>query len=349
MLYPVSVCMIAKNEGKHMEECLKHLMPYDMEILVADTGSTDKTKEIALKYTDKVYDFAWVNDFSAARNFCASKASNDWILVVDCDEYVEKLDKKLLNEYMQKAATSAGKIRIRNLARRNNGEATYVDEDIIRIYNKKYYEFDYPIHENVVPKKDAGIQLTCFQAPIVVIHHGYNIDEETMKKKQERNLELLYKALENDPDRQAYTYFQIGQSLQVLGDINKAIESYEKSLSIDDDTSNQYVQMCITQLATAYAQIDKPKKAVEVMERYNERIKTARFTYTYGLALLGIQDFLKALMQLVLATTMPDKDTLGEDLLQCYQYIIKLYQMYGEIQMAKDFEKRYEEIISGKC
>ncbi len=344
MSYPVSVCIIAKNEEKHMEECLKHLMPYDMEIIVVDTGSTDKTKEIALEYTDKVYDFEWINDFSAARNFCASKASNDWILVIDCDEYVEKLNKELLSEYMQKVPDYASKIRIRNLAKRNNGEATYVDEDIVRFYNKKYYEFDYPIHENVMPKKDAGIQLACFQAPIEVIHHGYNIDGEAMKKKQEQNLELLYKALESEPDRQAYTYFQIGQSLQVLGDINKAIESYEKSLLIYDDTSNQYVQMCITQLATAYAQIDEPKKAVEVMERYKDRIKTARFTYTYGLALLGIQDFLKALMQLVLATTMPDKDSLGEDLLQCYQYIIKLYQMYGEDKMAEDFRKRYEEV-----
>ena len=132
MSYPVSVCIIAKNEEKHIEECLKHLLPYDMEIIVVDTGSTDKTKEIAHKYTNNVFDFAWINDFSAARNFCANKATNDWILVIDCDEYVEKIDTKLLRMYMQKYPKIAGKIRLRNIARRNNGKTGYVNEDIIR-------------------------------------------------------------------------------------------------------------------------------------------------------------------------------------------------------------------------
>ena len=83
---PVTVCIIAKNEEKYIEQCLRYLLPYEMEIVVVDTGSTDRTKEIAMKYTDKVYDFTWINDFSAARNFAASKASNNWILSVDCDE-----------------------------------------------------------------------------------------------------------------------------------------------------------------------------------------------------------------------------------------------------------------------
>lgn len=63
---PVSVCIIAKNEEKFIEDCLKHLLPYGMEIIVADTGSTDRTKEIAEKYADRVVDFEWVNDFAAA-------------------------------------------------------------------------------------------------------------------------------------------------------------------------------------------------------------------------------------------------------------------------------------------
>ena len=82
---PVSVCIIAKNEEKHIEECLKRLMPYGFEIVVTDTGSTDRTVEIAKKYTDNVYFFEWVKDFSAARNFCAEKASMDVLLVYAFD------------------------------------------------------------------------------------------------------------------------------------------------------------------------------------------------------------------------------------------------------------------------
>ena len=88
---PVSVCIIAKNEEKYIEQCLRHLLPFGMEIVVVDTGSNDRTRDIALKYTDQVFDFEWINDFSAARNFAASKAKNNWILVVDCDEYPEEV------------------------------------------------------------------------------------------------------------------------------------------------------------------------------------------------------------------------------------------------------------------
>ena len=99
---PVTVCIIAKNEEKHIEECLKHLKKYDLEVVVTDTGSTDRTKEIAEKYADKVVDFPWINDFAAARNFCASHASNNWIIAIDCDEYVNSIDVRILRILMQK-------------------------------------------------------------------------------------------------------------------------------------------------------------------------------------------------------------------------------------------------------
>ena len=89
---PISVCIIAKNEEKYLEGCLKRLKPYGFEIIVTDTGSDDSTKEIAARYADKVLDFEWIGDFSAARNFCAEHASNNWILAIDCDEYLNKAD-----------------------------------------------------------------------------------------------------------------------------------------------------------------------------------------------------------------------------------------------------------------
>lgn len=76
----ISVCLIGKNEANVLEKCLQALVPYPWEIVFTDTGSTDETKAIATRYTKNVYDFEWIGDFSAARNFCAEKASNDWIL-----------------------------------------------------------------------------------------------------------------------------------------------------------------------------------------------------------------------------------------------------------------------------
>ena len=86
----ISVCMIVKNEEKNLAACLDCLQGIADEIVIVDTGSTDATKEIAAKYTDKLYDFAWVDDFSAARNFAFSKATMDYIYSADADERLDE-------------------------------------------------------------------------------------------------------------------------------------------------------------------------------------------------------------------------------------------------------------------
>lgn len=86
----ISLCMIVKNEEKVLARCLDSLRDLMDEIIIVDTGSTDHTREIALKYTDKVYDFPWINDFSAARNFAFSKASCEYIYSADADEVLNE-------------------------------------------------------------------------------------------------------------------------------------------------------------------------------------------------------------------------------------------------------------------
>ena len=74
-----SLCMIVKNEQNVLARCLDSMADLMDEIIIVDTGSQDTTKEIAAKYTDKIYDFAWIDDFAVARNFAASKAQMDYI------------------------------------------------------------------------------------------------------------------------------------------------------------------------------------------------------------------------------------------------------------------------------
>lgn len=150
---PISVCIIAKNEEKYIEECLKKLQPYGFEIVVTDTGSTDATRKIAAKYADKVVDFAWINDFSAARNFCADQASNNWILTLDCDEYVESVDIRILRILLQKKPKEVGVIRLKNLQLRDNDQLGYSLDDLPRLYNRNYYHYEKPIHEQLVSIK----------------------------------------------------------------------------------------------------------------------------------------------------------------------------------------------------
>ncbi len=86
----VSICMIVKNEEEFLARCLDSVRDFAEEIIIVDTGSTDKTKVIAAKYTDKIYDFTWTGDFAAARNFAFSKATMDYIYSVDADEVVDE-------------------------------------------------------------------------------------------------------------------------------------------------------------------------------------------------------------------------------------------------------------------
>ena len=82
--------MIVKDEEEVLKNCLDSIKKIVDEIIIVDTGSTDNTKNIAYKYTHKVYDFIWENDFSKARNYAISKATKDYILWLDADDYLNK-------------------------------------------------------------------------------------------------------------------------------------------------------------------------------------------------------------------------------------------------------------------
>lgn len=339
---PVTVCIIAKNEEKHIEECLKHLKKYDLEVVVTDTGSTDRTREIAEKYADKVVDFPWINDFSAARNFCASHASNNWIIAIDCDEYVNSIDVRILRILMQKYPRHSGVLRIKNLVPGNDGSTGYVTDDVPRMYNKNYYHFASPIHEQIFsndPTK-ADDTIEAFLLPIEVVHHGYIVTGDDMKRKQERNLSMLEESIKKDPTN-GYYYFQVGQSNFVLGNIDTALESYEKALSLVESTENLYVPELIMSLSKAYRAKGRIKDAIAILEQYKDIYDTAKFYYTYATMLREDQQILKALAVYIKVTVMKDVDTLGASLTSCYAYIINIYESMGNKQMAELFHKQF--------
>lgn len=99
----ISLCMIVKNEERVLARCLNSVLRVVDEIIIVDTGSTDKTKQIASKYSDKVFDFKWCDDFSAARNFAFSKAERDYILWLDADDVLLPHDLEKLTDLKQRA------------------------------------------------------------------------------------------------------------------------------------------------------------------------------------------------------------------------------------------------------
>ena len=151
---PISICIIMKNEEKHLELFLssiqEHMGNYPYELILVDTGSTDHTKEIASCYTDKIYHFQWINDFSAARNYSLQCASYDWVLVLDCDEYITVLDTSCFDRMIQQCPQGIGMLSRQNHFEQAAADSIYMDE-VERFFNRKLFHYEAEIHEQVRP------------------------------------------------------------------------------------------------------------------------------------------------------------------------------------------------------
>lgn len=342
---PVSVCMIAKNEERYIETCLKHLLPYGMEIVVVDTGSTDRTKEIAKKYTDQVYDFVWINDFAAARNYAAAKAHNNWILVLDCDEYIQSLDEKALRICMQQHIRHVGMLELHNMKTLENGEKTYHADKVPRFYNRNFFEYRFRIHEQITPKNQLNlseVRLLTYPLPALAEHYGYDIPPEEMRVKQYRNLELLKSSIGETPFDD-YLYFQMGQSYYVLQDYETAIRCYQKCLELNDNFEKGFMKLAVMSYARALEQLARFEEEKKLLLAYEDKMQTAEFFYTLGSTYQNLGDNLEALLMLVKVTQMPDFDTLGESAYDTYVRIMQIHGFMGNQEGVSHFKKRLEE------
>ncbi len=308
---PFSICIIAKNEARHMDIFLssisKHFTGCNYEIVLVDTGSTDDTIKIAGKYTDKIFHFDWINDFSAARNFSLSCASNDWILVLDCDEYVEELNPKGFEALISRYPKSVGMISRKNHYEQNGTDSIYTD-DVERFFNRKYFHYEAIIHEQV--RAIDGSSFERVALPLVVDHCGYNGTWEDLKKKAERNNELLLKMLEETPE-DPYLYFQIGQSYNMLRDDEKACYYYGKGLEYDVDPKVEYVQMMVIGYGYALLHLERYDEALLFQNIYDEFATTADFVCLMGLIYLRKGMIVQAMSEFLKATTFSTARTEG--------------------------------------
>lgn len=147
----ISVCMIVKDEEKQLRGCLDSLRPIADEIVIVDTGSTDSTKDIAREYTDLVYDFPWIDDFAAARNFAFSKATKEYIYSADADEVIDEANIRLflrVKEFLP-PETEIVQMHYLNLMEENT---VYSSKRELRpkLYRRlRTFEWINPIHETV--------------------------------------------------------------------------------------------------------------------------------------------------------------------------------------------------------
>ncbi len=147
----ISLCMIVKNEEKVLARCLDSIAGLMDEIIIVDTGSTDNTKKIAEKYTKNIYDFEWVDDFSAARNFSFSKATKDYIYVADADEVIDEENRQKFKDLKRLLLPEIEIVQMKYCNQLANGTAYNFDEELRPKLYKRLREFIWtePVHEMV--------------------------------------------------------------------------------------------------------------------------------------------------------------------------------------------------------
>lgn len=187
----VSACMIVRDEEKMLPQCLKSIKWVD-ELIVVDTGSTDKTVEIAESFGAKVYYHPWENDFSLHRNQSIGYSTGDWILIIDADEkYASKVKKKLFKKRLAKMHPSVNCLAV-NITEKGK---TRLDTSWLGL---RFFRKSSGIQYKGIVHNKASYDGGCAGTDIIIEHYGYSLNKESMAKKHKRTEKLLFDRLEID-------------------------------------------------------------------------------------------------------------------------------------------------------
>ena len=286
-----SVCYITKNEEKNLAQSLHQLIrvmgkPAEKgyEILVLDTGSMDRTADVAVSYGARVEDFEWIKDFSAARNAAMEKAEYDRILFLDADEIPEKCDLDKIIKDWNAYPGAIGRLERRNLCNSDGGGTCIFNDRVERFFDRRNYHYEGCIHEQVI-KNDGG-EMQGYDLALTVYHEGYYGTKEQLREKARRNNELLFKELEKNPE-DSYLYYQIGQSYSIAAEPEKELEYYEKSYSLKSDRNAEYTAMMIKSYGVLLVNKGRLNDAISLIDKeltyyskYADFLCFAGFAYT---------------------------------------------------------------------
>ncbi len=344
-MIPISVCIIGKDEEQHIEKCLSPLAPFPFELVYVDTGSTDRTKELAAKHGANIYDFAWIDDFSAARNFALEKASHEYVLFLDCDEYLSALDTDALYHAVNACPIGVGLL-LRNNYFEANGTPTNYPDRVDRLFSRKRFHYTGSIHEQVVTRDGNSPLYERYEIPLTVEHMGYNGGQEAMREKAERNNKLLFRELEKNP-QDAYLYFQIGQSYNGIRDYENAYLYYKKSFSLPFHPEEAWVQIMATAFLNAMNHTNRSREAVRFFEPiYTYFENDANFYCSMGNAYLNLNPPkpLNAMAEYLKALQCPNAREEGANTFIPYYNIGLVNEMLGKPESALTFYQRAAEL-----
>lgn len=226
----VSLCIIAKDEENFISSCINSARPLVDEIILVDTGSADRTAELARQAGAKAFSFLWADDFSAARNFSLDQASGHWVLVLDADEVLEPVSPDEFRSLLEAPAVEGYFVNIQSYL--GEGGGTTLDQVVRLFKNRPEYRFEGDIHEQVatsIKKHNHGGGLSF--SKLLVHHFGYLDRQVREKNKHKRNISVIKKGLRKSPGN-AFLHYSLGIEYYQSGQTARGNEQMEKALRL---------------------------------------------------------------------------------------------------------------------
>jgi glycosyltransferase involved in cell wall biosynthesis len=257
----ISLCAIVKNEESTLSKCLSSAKKFVNEIVILDTGSTDKTVKVAQGYGAKVHHFEWCNDFSAARNEALKYVTGDWILVLDADETLAPEIIPQLREAIQRE-----EYLLINLVRDEIGAAQSPYSMVSRLFrNHPDIKFSRPYHALVddsvseILQKEPHWQIGYIQG-IAILHSGYQQSQINRKNKLVKAQAAMEEFFANNPS-DAYVCSKLGALYIDLGKIPQSIQLLSKGVSLSDENYEILYELYY-HLGIAYSRLKNHQQAI---------------------------------------------------------------------------------------
>ncbi|MBP5282289.1 MAG: glycosyltransferase family 2 protein [Lachnospiraceae bacterium] len=245
----ITLCMIVKDEEKVLARCLDSIASLVDEIVIVDTGSSDNTKEIAKKYTDLVYDYEWIDDFSAARNFAFSHATMDYVMTMDADEVLEKSQQKNFRSLKECLLPEIEVVRMKCVTR--------IEKDVDHIFDEEYrlklfkrqreFVWEGSIHEMV------RLEPVIYDSDLVITHLPQEAHED-------RNLENFRKQVRKGIRLNRRLHDMYAKELYLLGseaDLEAGMAFFMDSTA-DENRSQEEVTRACCVVARAARLMEEP-------------------------------------------------------------------------------------------
>lgn len=333
----ISLCMIVKNEEENLARCLDSVKDLVSETVLVDTGSTDRTVPIARQYGAKVFRRPWNDDFSEARNYALSKAAGDWILIMDADDELEPADRDvLLGLAREGGPADVYCCKTLNYSGDHEDCCNILMTMSIRlIRNGKGYFYRGRVHEQLA---GAGGAPCMTATEIRFYHYGYLSSEIEKKGKHHRNITLIRRELEDDPEN-GFMLFNLGNEYLALGKTEEAMGCYQASYRTLEPSLG-YGSMLLTRMVLCCEQLrryeDQHRYIREGLRLYPElpdfEYLKACLLHRHGNLLKAIRSYRKCIR---MGPPPPDGNSIfGVSTFKPHDRLSALYERLGERKLA---------------